>query len=207
MYWSPKGFQKETWTCSPCQAMWKPISISSPNPNQCGFVASGLTIMSSLSLTRDILTVKLTRIHAPEHTILMQLPFRSSSVVQAGNYTVLAYNKSQGEVWSSSLWKGAENLWNRTSTTWKVPTSLTFKTSMLMSRQFIAATGRVTSEAQAIKTLIYTLGLGGWEWICLAQIRRLAASYSSFNHHNNPPPWLDTWCTRSMAKKSFVFLF
>lgn len=54
-----------------------------------------------------ILIVNLNGAHSSEPIISSVLQhLLSAKKVQGDNNTVLAYNKRQGKVWSSSLWKG-----------------------------------------------------------------------------------------------------
>lgn len=158
MFWTPKNFQDETWTLchTACQAMWKQMCISSNRFNKfslsrymCEFNWGSCT----LSCYSDA-------------TVLLLQHFLSGKdvLVQDDSYTGTL---KSGPARCGRLQRICGRGPKRTFATWKVPASLTFKTSMLMSRQFVAATRRVTSAPQHHEPDLHSVWVGGSGFVCL----------------------------------------
>lgn len=116
--------------------------------------------------------------------------------------TTQCWPTTKGEVKSGSPRRGRLQgicgFWpKRNFAMWKVPTSLTFKTSMLMS--FVADTGDWHLH---LDIMSQNYPQHGWMGVDLFASNQSTDCllYLSLNHHNNPPPRMDTWCKCSTSK-------
>lgn len=89
----------------------------------------------------------------------------------------------------------------RTVATWKVPTSLTFKTSM-PDVPAIRGWHRESDICTSASRARSTLSMGGWKWICSPRFRIPTCLLQlSLDRRDGPPPPTDTWRTCSICRQ------